>query len=138
MKNIFISIITWSIIGIVGLFIVDFHLAMGFQKSETIEIVDDLEYKNGTKAEIFYPSVLYLEEEDKVKWINKSNSPHTVTSILSYGKPIFFDHMIDKENITSTNDQFEYGFYLAGVYNYYCKIHPFMIGQIVVTTNNNK
>src|SRR5215211_7019895 len=114
MNTIFIIAIVWAITIFIGLFIVNFNLAMGLSKSETVEIVDDLAYyfkgKNKIVVESFYPSVLYIEEGDKVKWINKSSSKkHSVTSILSYGKPIFFDHVL--YNMTNSNiDEFEYRF----------------------------
>jgi len=137
MKDIYFTTLAYFISVIIGLYFINFHLVIGDLESETIQIIKDLTYieekSNNTKTvESFNPSVLYIEKGDTVKWNNTSNMTHTITSIISYGKPIRFDHLIESK------DEYEYRFYPTGVFNYYCKIHPFMIGEIVVSTNSSK
>ena len=56
-----------------------------------------------------------------VKWINKDDIPHNVveTNKVFRSKP--FD----------TDETFSYTFATAGTFNYFCSLHPKMVGKIV-------
>jgi plastocyanin len=72
----------------------------------------------------FSPRKVTVKLGTKVTWKNTSDAPHTVTS-TTHG------WTLDKSlNMGST---VSFTFKKAGTYKYYCKIHPFMKGAIVVT-----
>jgi plastocyanin len=109
---------------------------------KTIEVVENIEdprYKAAFgMVESFNPSPVYIQQGDTITWRNTAvNKAHAVTSILSYGKPLFFDHILSPKNETSTSDEFSQTFPIPGVFNYYCKLHPYMIGQVVVASTSS-
>lgn len=63
-----------------------------------------------------------------VTWVNNDNSFHTVTFVT----PGIFDSGIISPSGTSGNSR-SHTFFNPGVFNYFCRIHPFMTGGIVVS-----
>lgn len=59
----------------------------------------------------------------KVTWVNKDTTVHTV---ISKDKSFANSPGLD------TDDNYSYVFTKAGTYDYYCSLHPFMTGKIVV------
>ena len=120
------------------LFIIHLQQSIGLHRlnAQMIEISESLEYKssNGTtvKVESFNPSPAYVSVGDNVTWKNNAEQIHTVTSIVSYGKALYFDHTLGTKN--QSDNEFSYTFNIPGVFNYYCKKHPIMVGQVVVAT----
>jgi plastocyanin len=57
-----------------------------------------------------------------VTWTNHDVEPHTVTSK---------DRVFASAGL-ETNDTFTFRFDTPGTYAYFCALHPFMTGQIVV------
>ena len=72
----------------------------------------------------FQPAELTVSAGTKVTWINRDDVPHTATSTA---KPRAFDsHALD------TDEQFSYVFTTSGTYEYFCAVHPHMIGKVIV------
>lgn len=61
-----------------------------------------------------------------VVWKNQDDDPHTVTAV---------DQSFDSKGM-AFGDTFSYRFTKAGKYPYYCKVHPFMKGVIIVKESN--
>ena len=59
-----------------------------------------------------------------VTWANKDGMTHTVTKTPG----TLFDQTL------ASGDTFKFTFTQAGTYQYYCTIHPWMKGTIVVTS----
>jgi plastocyanin len=59
----------------------------------------------------------------KVTWVNKDTTVHTVVSK---------DKTFTSSPGLDTGDNYSYVFTKAGTYNYYCSLHPFMTGKVVV------
>ena len=72
----------------------------------------------------FSPKVLTVAVGTKVTWSNKDDEPHTV---VNAGSPPAF-----KSQALDGGDSFSFTFTQPGTYNYFCSIHPFMTGTIVV------
>lgn len=70
----------------------------------------------------FSPSNVTVEPGTTVTWVNKDESPHTVT-----GKGKVF-----RSTALDTNDRFSYRFAQPGEFTYYCTLHPMMVGKIIV------
>jgi plastocyanin len=88
--------------------------------------------KNGTcvfVSNCFEPNFLTISQGNTVIWTNNDTSLHTITS----GKPadhrtgILFDKFILPGNKISVT------FNIPGTTNYYCKLHPWLTGQVIVT-----
>lgn len=84
---------------------------------------------NPGSEEFFNPSNLKIKPSTTVSWINDDNLPHTVTSgNLETGPTGEFD-----SSIINSQGEFDHTFEKQGVYGYYCTIHPWMVGQVIVS-----
>jgi plastocyanin len=84
------------------------------QKNYTIEIINFS----------FEPKELVIKKGDTVKWINKDNSAHTITS--DTGNELGSGALIK-------NETYEHKFSFDGIYNYHCSFHQnTMKGKIIV------
>src|SRR2546422_4152159 len=72
----------------------------------------------------FSPTNLTVKVGKTVVWVNKDTVTHTVTSD---GSSLF------DSGFMPTGATFQFTFTTAGTYPYYCTVHPFMKGTIVVT-----
>jgi plastocyanin len=70
----------------------------------------------------FKPARLVVSPGTRIVWTNKDGDPHTVDS----ARGVWSSDALD------TGDQFARVFKQAGTFAYYCSIHPFMHGTIVV------
>jgi plastocyanin len=70
----------------------------------------------------FVPDAQNMPAEALVLWYNDDSVDHTVTAR---------DNSFDSGTL-SPNGTFEYTFEQSGEVEYYCKIHPSMVGKITV------
>ncbi len=70
------------------------------------------------------PGKLTIAAGTKVTWVNRDEEPHTVNS---NNKGAAF-----KSGALDTGDRFAFVFGRPGTYAYFCSIHPYMSGTIVV------
>jgi len=95
-----------------------------------------------TPTEEWYsPSVMYVGVGDTITWTNDDQEGHTVTSGDSAGR---FGWMSPKDGGFGKadgifdsgrfmpNELWSYTFDTTGIFNYYCVIHPWMDGVVVV------
>jgi plastocyanin len=71
----------------------------------------------------FAPATLTIPVGTTVTWKNEDDSPHRVAATNG----IFRSAALD------TNDTFSHTFAAPGEYAYFCSLHPYMVGKIVVT-----
>jgi len=76
----------------------------------------------------YSPSELTTLPGSSVTWLNDSGVIHTVTS----GNPLEGPDGIFDSSIIMTGDTFSHTFTEAGNYQYFCTIHPWMTGTIIV------
>jgi plastocyanin len=70
----------------------------------------------------FHPAELQIKKGTTVTWVNDDMQTHTVndlTSLFNSGKIL-------------PNTTWSYKFETAGIYDYYCSIHPMMLAKVVV------
>jgi len=80
-------------------------------------------------GQIFYdPEVINISVGTTVIWENVDNTMHTATS----GNPTGGVDDIFDSDILSAGDMYEFTFADAGNYDYYCILHPWMVGTINV------
>jgi len=80
----------------------------------------------------FSPQNVKIKSNEKLVWLNNDISVHTVVSgTIGFNNKMFSDGKFDS-GIISPDNTFE--LYLeAGEYNYFCRLHPWLRGNIVVS-----
>jgi plastocyanin len=86
---------------------------------QQVSIAYGSSFPNNTK---FYdPPSVSISLGTKVNWTNNDISFHTVTFVT---EDIFDSGVISPGNSTSNT------FNKQGIFNYFCRIHPYMIGEV--------
>jgi plastocyanin len=70
----------------------------------------------------FTPKELTVAVGTTVKWVNHDDIPHTVVE----KKTTFRSKALD------TDDSYSFTFTSVGTFDYFCGLHPHMVGQIIV------
>jgi plastocyanin len=70
----------------------------------------------------FSPKELTVAVGTTVKWVNHDDIPHTVVE----KKTTFRSKALD------TDDAYSFTFTSAGTFDYFCGLHPHMVGQVIV------
>ena len=70
----------------------------------------------------FNPPELTVKSGATVTWTNQDDIPHTV---VAQGHQF-------RSKALDTNDKYSFTFTTPGVYEYFCSLHPHMVGKIVV------
>ena len=75
----------------------------------------------------YTPSKIAIKQGDSVTWVNEDVAFHSVTSGY-YDEPseIFDSDYLDPE------ESFTFIFENIGTYDYFCTLHPWMKGQVIV------
>jgi len=78
----------------------------------------------------FAPKTLTVKLGTTVTWTNHDDIPHGIASS---------DNAFKKSAALDTDDSYSFTFTAPGTYQYFCYIHPHMVGTIVVeaTTGGN-
>lgn len=75
----------------------------------------------------FTSSSLTVPAGSSVTWTNRTGAPHTVTANGgAFGS-----------GLLTQNQTFQFTFSHPGTYTYYCTVHPYMHGSIIVTANTH-
>lgn len=80
------------------------------------------EVKVDIKEFMFGPKDLTVAVGTKVTWVNDDQIPHTVAET----------HKVFRSGALDTDDSFSWVFNTPGEFEYFCVLHPQMIGKIVV------
>jgi plastocyanin len=75
----------------------------------------------------FTPPELTVAVGTTVKWLNRDDIPHTVVET----NKTFRSKALD------TDDSFSFTFATAGTFNYFCSLHPHMVGKIIVQAKSS-
>jgi plastocyanin len=70
----------------------------------------------------FTPPELMVVVGTTVKWVNRDDIPHLVVN-----KDKAF-----RSKALDTDDSFSYTFASAGTFDYFCALHPHMVGKVIV------
>ena len=75
----------------------------------------------------YIPSNIVIEKGKQVTWVNEDSAFHSVTSGFYETPTELFDsgHLDPYESYTLTFDE-------SGTFDYFCTLHPWMKGQVVV------
>ena len=86
-----------------------------------------------TTKECYNPDSVEIRTGDTVSWSNDDTAAHTVTSGTPDGPDGIFD-----SSLFMAGSTFEFTFDKSGTYPYFCMVHPWMTGEIVVNEINDK
>ena len=132
--GIVIGVIVLSIIFVVS----DINFEDGSEEISQVETVKETETMIimpvkaarpdcGPNDDCYIPSKITIKPGETVYWQNQDAAFHSVTSGF-YDDPdgLFDSELLDPEDI------FSYKFTEEGIYDYYCTLHPWMKGIILV------
>ncbi|MBT5201639.1 MAG: hypothetical protein HOM02_07365 [Thaumarchaeota archaeon] len=130
------------VLGIIGMIVIIGVSIFSFSNISSIE--DDVEPKLIIEPDVimptkvsrpgcemedrcYIPSVVAVSAGDQVTWVNEDSAFHSVTSGFYDSPTELFDsgHLDPFESYTLTFDE-------SGTFDYFCTLHPWMQGQVVV------
>jgi plastocyanin len=91
-----------------------------------------------TPTQWYVPSRISVNSNDSVTWVNNDTEIHTVTSGSGAGLESLMNNKQGKKDglfdsgIFKPNSSWAYKFTESGVYSYFCTIHPWMEGTVLV------
>jgi plastocyanin len=77
----------------------------------------------------FIPSTIAISTGDSVTWVNTDTAAHTATSGTQADGP---DGVFDS-SLMMAGGNYAHIFNEAGTYDYFCMVHPWMLGTVIVT-----
>ena len=85
-----------------------------------------------SNGKFFVPDILTVSKGTTVTWTNRDSTLHTVTSGSAEsgnsGTGTEFD-----SSYLAAGKTFQHQFSISGTFDYYCTLHPYMKGKVVVT-----
>ena len=128
-------------IGVIGVVVI-VTIALFFSNSSTEETVDETDLfikgdvimptkvsRPGCEEDdrCYIPSLIVIEKGKQVTWVNEDSAFHSITSGFYDTPTDLFDsgHLDPFESYTLTFDE-------TGTFDYFCTLHPWMKGQVVV------
>ena len=109
----------------------DAKMAPGKTTSSSMVTVD-MAKDSGTNTicadKCYAPSTVQIKIGGTVTWKNVDALPHTVTSQKVPTPDLSFD-----SGMITTGGSFNHKFDKTGTYDYYCMVHPWMIGKVTVS-----
>lgn len=80
-------------------------------------------------GQVYYePNLVTVSAGDTVSWMNNDNQIHTATS----GNPTTGPSGMFDSGIISAGKSFHHTFKTKGTFDYYCIVHPWMLGTVIV------
>ena len=128
-------VIVIGVVAVIAVIMIGFAIS-NFSTEETIKVVVKGDVIVPTKASrpgcdksdtCYVPSVIVVDSGNSVTWVNEDSAFHSVTSGF-YDEPsdLFDSGYLDP------NEPFVVDFDKVGTYDYFCTLHPWMKGQVVV------
>jgi alcohol dehydrogenase (cytochrome c) len=81
----------------------------------------------------FQPGTIIVPPGTTVTWTNDGAQPHSATSTVSESNAVKFD-----SGILNPGQKFSFTLDKPGTYDYFCIVHPFMRGKVIVDPNAPK
>lgn len=117
----------WKALFIPVIFLACACVAVQYARADS-EIIIPLGASHQVTGVFYTPTVIDIKTGDKITWKNDDTAVHTVST----GRPdLGGDGRIDS-GLINPGGTFSYTFDKAGVYGYYCIIHPWMTGTVNV------
>jgi len=113
---------------VLATFVVIFASQDAFAETEVTIPNEASEPSCAESGTCFLPGEVTIGVGDSVTWHNDSTAAHTVTSGIPEDGP---DGLFDS-SLFLGGDTFSHTFTEAGEYQYFCQIHPWMTGTVIV------
>ena len=117
-----------SVLNIAGLTAALVLGTLGFCTGQSSHVANAQEKMPSMEVKIdnfsFGPVALTVPVGTTVTWVNRDDIPHTVVSTD--------DSKTFKSKVLDTDEKFSFTFTKAGIYPYFCSIHPKMTGKVIV------
>jgi len=75
----------------------------------------------------YIPPLIVIESGKQVTWVNEDSAFHSVTSGFYNMPSDLFD-----SGYLDPSESFTFTFNYSGAYDYFCTLHPWMNGQVIV------
>jgi plastocyanin len=82
-------------------------------------------------VQFYDPEVVETTVGSMVVWTNNDTTWHTVTSAVVEGSTPVPDGVFDS-SLMEAGAEFPWVFDAPGEYDYYCTLHPYMTGKVIV------
>ncbi|MGH9977991.1 MAG: cupredoxin domain-containing protein, partial [Nitrososphaeraceae archaeon] len=115
------------------------------KQQESIEVVipsgaanPEVDITNLAPRQWYMPKQVTVSQGDTITWINEDTEPHTVTSGIGAGIQSLLTNKqgisngIFDSGLFGPEESWSYNFTKPGRYTYFCTIHPWMEGVIMV------
>lgn len=79
----------------------------------------------------FEPPILQVRAGDTVTWSNQYKQPHMISTFKKVKGTNVQDGVVESPMLKA-GESFSYRFDKPGTYEYFCPIHVFMLGKVVV------
>ena len=128
-----IGIITVIVVVIIGLIVSNSSIEKNSEESEVVVKGDIIMSTKSSRPgcekidRCYIPSVIVIDSGNQVTWVNEDSAFHSVTSGF-YGEPseLFDSGYLDPyESFTLDFDE-------KGTFDFFCTLHPWMKGQVLV------
>jgi predicted secreted protein with PEFG-CTERM motif len=83
----------------------------------------------GCEPECFIPSTVTIDVGGEVTWENNDTAAHTTTA----GSPRDGPSGAFDSSLIMAGSSFSHTFDSAGTYDYFCMVHPWMVGSVIVS-----
>jgi amicyanin len=99
-------------------------LALGAVAAQEANVVKAAQEANAVMIDnfTFTPPELTVTVGTTVKWLNRDDIPHTVVD----------KNKAFRSKALDTDDAYSFTFANAGTFDYFCSLHPHMVGKIIV------
>lgn len=99
-------------------------LALGAAAAQEANVVKAAQETNAVMIDnfTFTPPELTVAVGTTVKWLNRDDIPHTVVD----------KNKAFRSKALDTDDAYSFTFANAGTFDYFCSLHPHMVGKIIV------
>ena len=132
-KIIIIGIVTVFVIIIIGLVISNSSIEKIPEEPEVVVTGDVIMPTKASRPgcdeadRCYIPSVITIDSGNQITWVNEDSAFHSVTSGF-YGEP---SELFDSGHL-DPYESFTFDFDEKGIYDYFCTLHPWMKGQVLV------
>ena len=82
----------------------------------------------GCEPDCFIPSTVTIDVGGEVIWENNDNAAHTSTA----GSPVDGPSDVFDSSLIMAGSSFSHTFDEAGSFDYFCMVHPWMVGTVIV------
>ena len=97
--------------------------------THTVDIPEGTAVPGCEESNLCYlPADITINAGDTVDWINVDTAAHTVTS----GSPADGPSYVFDSSLVIANANYSFTFDDAGSYDYFCMVHPWMLGSVTV------